>query len=206
MAGIDELLEKSKDCMLCPLATQGRSRVVLGAGNPKAEIMFIGEAPGANEDKQGIPFVGAAGQLLNKLLGSIGLNREDIYITNVVKCRPPGNRDPKPDEIEICTNAYLKDQLREMKPKVVATLGRFASSVMLDLKDVSMGRIHGQKFDIDGYTIVPIYHPAAALHSRANLVPLTEDFNKLREYLDERVEEPEIVEIEEQAAEQMGLF
>jgi uracil-DNA glycosylase family 4 len=206
MAGISDMQEKSKDCMLCPLATQGRTQVVFGAGNQNADIMFIGEGPGFHEDKNGIPFVGAAGQLLNKLLESIGLNRDDIYITNVVKCRPPGNRDPKPDEIEICTSTYLYDQLREMKPKVVATLGRFASSVMLGRKDVSMGRIHGQKFLVDGFTIVPIYHPAAALHSRANLVPLTEDFKKLREYLDEQPEEPEISDLEETVTEQMGLF
>jgi uracil-DNA glycosylase family 4 len=206
MAGLSDMLEKSKDCMLCPLATQGRTQVVFGAGNPNADIMLIGEGPGFHEDKNGIPFVGAAGQLLNKLLESIGLNRDDIYITNVVKCRPPGNRDPKPDEIEICTSTYLYDQLREMKPKVVATLGRFASSVMLGRKDVSMGRIHGQKFSVDGFTIVPIYHPAAALHSRANLVPLTEDFKKLREYLDEQPEEPEISDLVETATEQMGLF
>jgi uracil-DNA glycosylase len=223
MQSLAELKEKSNGCTLCPLGTLGRTQVVYGDGDPHAGIMFIGEGPGFHEDKQGIPFVGAAGKLLNQLLESIGLNREMIYITNVVKCRPPGNRDPKPEEIEICTSAYLKDQLAIINPKVVATLGRFASSVMLGLKDVTMSKVHGQKFEKDGLTIVPIYHPAAALHSRANLVPLTDDFKKLREYLDEdNHKEPEEIKelqevddglqmtevsgVSETPAEQMGLF
>ncbi|MDI6716545.1 MAG: uracil-DNA glycosylase [Actinomycetota bacterium] len=203
MVNLFSLAETAKDCELCPLAKQGRTQVVFGDGNPNAEIMFIGEGPGFHEDKQGKPFVGAAGKLLTQLLGSIGLRREDVYIANVVKCRPPQNRDPKPEEIEICTNQYLFSQIEAIKPKVIATLGRFASAVVLGLKDVSMGRVHGQKFKREGRYIVPIYHPAAALHSRANLEPLYEDFRKLKEYLEE---EPEIVQEIETKAEQLGLF
>lgn len=174
--------------MLCPLAEQGRTQVVFGDGNPHADIMFIGEGPGFHEDKQGKPFIGAAGKLLTQLLESIGLKREDVYIGNVVKCRPPQNRDPKPEEIETCTKQYLFAQVEAIKPKVIATLGRFASSVILEQKNVSMGRIHGQKFIKDGFLVVPIYHPAAALHSRANLVPLGEDFKSLKRYVMEEAE------------------
>ncbi len=188
------LVEQSKGCDACPLAQQGRTQVVFGDGNPDADIMFIGEGPGFYEDKNGKPFVGAAGKLLTQLLESIGLNREDVYITNVVKCRPPKNRDPKPDEIDICTNRYLFSQIKLINPKVIATLGRFASSVILEMKDVSMGRVHGQKFFKDGSLVVPIYHPAAALHSRANLVPLTDDFKKLKEYVGENAILPEKAE------------
>lgn len=196
--------EVSKDCHHCPLASQGRTQVVFGDGNPNADVVFIGEGPGFYEDKQGKPFVGAAGKLLTQLLESIGLSREDVYITNVVKCRPPKNRDPKPEEIEACTSRYLYEQIKEIKPAVIATLGRFASAVILEIKDVSMGRVHGQKFKKDDYFVVPIYHPAAALHSRANLVPLQGDFERLKEYLEEnKVESSEVAEVE---AEQMGLF
>ncbi|HZD60168.1 MAG TPA: uracil-DNA glycosylase [Anaerolineae bacterium] len=204
MSTLSNLEELSKDCRLCPLAEQGRTQVVFGDGNPTADIMFIGEGPGFYEDRQGKPFVGAAGKLLTQLLESIGLKREDVYITNVVKCRPPQNRDPKPEEIEVCTNKYLFTQIEEIKPKVIATLGRFASAVILERKDVSMGRVHGQKFKKDNYFVVPIYHPAAALHSRANLGPLSEDFKKLREYLEEEPEIPQ--EDQEPEMEQMGLF
>lgn len=201
MTKLTSLAESSRGCGLCPLAKQGRTQVVFGDGNEDADIMFIGEGPGFYEDKQGKPFVGAAGKLLTQLLESIGLKREDVYITNVVKCRPPQNRDPKPEEIEVCTNEYLFTQVQEIKPKIIATLGRFASAVILGLKDVSMGSVHGQKFKKDGYFVVPIYHPAAALHSRANLEPLAEDFKKLREYLEEKAEVSQEVEVE-----QMGLF
>jgi DNA polymerase len=178
--------------------------------------MFIGEAPGSNEDKQGIPFVGAAGKLLTQLLETIGLEREDVYITNVVKCRPPGNRDPKPEEIETCTNLYLFSQMDLIGPKVIATLGRFASSVILEMKNVAMGSIHGQKFIKGTHLVVPIYHPAAALHSRANMTPLTEDFENLRRYVEEKAAEEEHLLINEapienertigDEVEQMGLF
>ncbi|HEY3375550.1 MAG TPA: uracil-DNA glycosylase [Candidatus Aquicultor sp.] len=202
---LQTITESAVGCTLCPLAEQGRSRVVFGDGNSNAGIVFIGEGPGFYEDKNGIPFCGAAGKLLTQLLQSIGLEREDVYITNVVKCRPPQNRDPKPEEIEVCTGTYLFKQLGIIQPKVIATLGRFASAVMLGVKDVSMGKVHGQKFQKDGYFVVPIYHPAAALHSRANLVPLQEDFIKLKEYLEEKPKVAEAVE-EKAEAEQMGLF
>jgi len=211
MSDLLSLEELSNGCTRCPLAEQGRTQVVFGDGNVNAGIMFIGEGPGSHEDRQGKPFVGAAGKLLTQLLESIGLKREDVYITNVVKCRPPKNRDPKPEEIEACTGQYLFAQIDYIKPKVIATLGRFASSVILNMKDVSMGRIHGQKFTKDGYLIVPIYHPAAALHSRANLVPLSEDFKNLKKYLEEKAEsgEEKANDAERELAageEQMGLF
>lgn len=202
-----KIADSAKDCGLCPLADQGRNQVVFGDGDPNADIVFIGEGPGFYEDKHGKPFVGAAGKLLTQLLESIGLSREDVYITNVVKCRPPQNRDPKPDEIEICTGQYLFKQLKAINPKVIATLGRFASAVILGVKDVSMGKVHGQKFNKDGYLIVPIYHPAAALHSRANLEPLKHDFQKLKEYLG-TTDKPKTQGLldDESEAEQMGLF
>ena len=203
MSVLENLAEQAKGCELCPLALQGRTQVVFGDGNPRAGIMFIGEGPGFYEDKQGKPFVGAAGKLLTQLLESIGLKREDVYITNVVKCRPPQNRDPKPDEIETCTGRYLFAQIEAIEPKVIATLGRFASSVILGRKDVSMGRVHGQKFIKDGRLVVPIYHPAAALHSRANMEPLSEDFRSLRRYLDEKAQE-ENVQKEKARAERSG--
>lgn len=216
---MEELLkleESSIGCTLCPLAAQGRTQVVFGDGNPRADIVFIGEGPGSHEDKQGKPFVGAAGKLLTQLLESIGLRREDVYITNVVKCRPPGNRDPKPEEIEICTNRYLFAQMDAISPKVIATLGRFASSVILDMKNVSMGRVHGQKFTRGTHLVVPIYHPAAALHSRANLEPLSQDFENLKRYVAERADEERArLEAQDVASaqgasvdetEQLGLF
>ncbi|MDI6816598.1 MAG: uracil-DNA glycosylase [Actinomycetota bacterium] len=216
MEELSKLAESSIGCTLCPLAEQGRTQVVFGHGNPHADILFIGEGPGSNEDKQGVPFVGAAGKLLTQLLETIGLERKDVYITNVVKCRPPGNRDPKPDEIEICTNRYLFSQMDLIGPKVIATLGRFASSVILEMKNVSMGSIHGRKFIKGTHLVVPIYHPAAALHSRANMKPLTEDFENLRLYVEEKAAEEqgcldEKAQVETQIildveAEQMGLF
>lgn len=216
MEELSKLAESSIGCMLCPLAEQGRTQVVFGHGNPHADIMFIGEGPGAKEDEQGVPFVGAAGKLLTQLLETIGLEREDVYITNIVKCRPPGNRDPKPEEIEICTNRYLFSQMDLIGPKVIATLGRFASSVILEMTTVVMGRIHGQKFTKGTHLVVPIYHPAAALHSRANMTPLTEDFENLRRYVEEKAAEEERLLINEapienertigDEVEQMGLF
>ncbi|HEY7198090.1 MAG TPA: uracil-DNA glycosylase [Gaiellaceae bacterium] len=172
------------DCTRCRLA-QGRTQVVFGVGNPDADLMFVGEAPGFHEDKQGFPFVGQAGKLLDKLLGGIGLSREDVYIANVIKCRPPGNRDPQPDEIEAC-ESHLFRQLALVEPKLVATLGNFATK-LLSGKPHGITRVHGrpQEATVGGrsVTLYPIYHPAAALYTPAMLKTLEEDFAHLPELL-----------------------
>src|SRR5919198_3128256 len=189
---LDELGAEASTCTRCRLA-KGRTQVVFGVGNPKAGLMFIGEGPGYHEDKQGEPFVGAAGQLLTRLLGEIGLRREDVYICNVVKCRPPGNRDPLPDEIEAC-RPFLLGQLESIGPRVIVTLGNFATRVILD-KQVSISRVRGQRFTVDGRTVIPTFHPAAVLHgggeSGNQMQALRSDFRSIREVLDEPV--PELV-------------
>jgi uracil-DNA glycosylase len=164
-------------CTRCRLA-EGRTQVVFGTGDPDANLMFIGEAPGFHEDKQGFPFVGQAGKLLDKLLGGIGLAREDVYIANVIKCRPPGNRDPQPDEIEAC-EAHLFRQLELVEPRLVATLGNFATKLLTG-KPHGITRVHGrpQEATVGGRTVTlyPLYHPAAALYTPAMLRTLEEDF------------------------------
>ena len=198
---LQELAREASTCTRCRLAG-GRTQVVFGVGNPQAGVMFIGEGPGYHEDKQGEPFVGAAGQLLTRLLGEIGLRREDVYICNVVKCRPPGNRDPLPDEIEAC-RPFLAGQIENIEPRVVITLGNFATRVILD-KQVSISRVRGQRFTIDGRTVVPTFHPAAVLHgggeAGAQMAALRSDFRTIREIL----EEP--VPVGAGAEEQLGLF
>jgi uracil-DNA glycosylase len=174
---LDELRAEASTCTKCRLSA-GRTQVVFGVGNPNADILFIGEGPGFHEDKQGEPFVGAAGQLLTKLLGEIGLRREDVYIANVVKCRPPGNRDPLPDEIESCT-PWLDGQIENIRPRVIVTLGNFATRFVLD-KPVSISRVRGQQFEVNGRTVVPTFHPAAILHgggeSSSQMQALRDDF------------------------------
>ena len=198
---LQELAREASTCTRCRLAG-GRTQVVFGVGNPRAGVMFIGEGPGYHEDKQGEPFVGAAGQLLTRLLGEIGLRREDVYICNVVKCRPPGNRDPLPDEIEAC-RPFLAGQIENIEPRVVITLGNFATRVILD-RQVSISRVRGQRFTIDGRTVVPTFHPAAVLHgggeAGAQMAALRSDFRTIREIL----EEP--VPVGAGAEEQLGLF
>ena len=155
-------------CSKCRLA-QGRTQVVFGSGSPHAELMFVGEAPGFHEDKQGIPFVGQAGKLLERLLAGIGLQREDVYIANVLKCRPPGNRDPQPDEIESC-EPHLFRQIELIEPAVIATLGNFATK-LLSGRPLGITRVHGQeqRLTIAGRSVLlyPLYHPAAALYTPA---------------------------------------
>jgi uracil-DNA glycosylase family 4 len=198
---LEELGREASTCTRCRLA-KGRTQVVFGVGHPDADLMFIGEGPGYYEDKQGEPFVGAAGQLLTRLLGEIGLRREDVYICNVVKCRPPGNRDPLPDEIESC-RPYLEGQLETIRPRVIVTLGNFATRFILD-RQVSISKVRGQRFTIDGRTVIPAFHPAAVLHgggeSGAQMTALRSDFRLIRELLDEPVPEPAMAE------EQLGLF
>jgi uracil-DNA glycosylase len=167
-------------CTRCRLA-EGRTQVVFGSGNPDAELLFVGEAPGFHEDQQGYPFVGQAGKLLEKLLEGIGLKRSDVYIANVLKCRPPGNRDPQPDEIEAC-ESHLFKQIELIRPRVVATLGNFATK-LLSGKPTGITRVHGQEqwTTLGGNRVLlyPLYHPAAALYTPAMLRILEEDFARL---------------------------
>ena len=156
-----EAAAEAAGCTRCKLA-QGRTQVVFGDGSPDADLLFIGEGPGFHEDKQGIPFVGAAGQLLNRMLGEIGLGRDEVYIANIVKCRPPGNRDPQPDEIEACT-PWLVEQISLIQPRVVVTLGNFATKFVLDTT-LGITRLRGQVHDWHGRTVIPTFHPAAILH------------------------------------------
>jgi DNA polymerase len=171
-------------CTRCPLAA-GRTQVVFGSGSPTADLMFVGEAPGFHEDKQGVPFVGAAGQLLGKLLAGIGLTRDDVFVANVLKCRPPGNRDPQPDEIEAC-ESHLFRQIELIRPKVVATLGNFATK-LLSGKPAGITRVHGreQEVTLGGSRVLlyPIFHPAAALYTPRMLEVLQTDFVRLPELM-----------------------
>jgi uracil-DNA glycosylase family 4 len=200
-------------CTRCRLA-QGRTQVVFGSGSPHAELMFVGEAPGFHEDKQGIPFVGQAGKLLERLLGGIGLGREDVYIANVLKCRPPGNRDPQPDEIESC-EPHLFRQIELIEPAVIATLGNFATK-LLSGRPLGITRVHGQEQRLTiadrNVLLYPLYHPAAALYTPAMLKVLESDFARLPELLggSEPVAlaqpEPEPLAVAAAPAEQLGLF
>lgn len=178
---LQELAQALHNCDRCKLATLGRTQVVFGVGNPRASVMFVGEAPGYHEDQRGEPFVGAAGKLLNDLLQSVGLSRTDIYIANVIKCRPPNNRDPEPDEVETCKPFLLK-QIAHIQPKVVCSLGNWATQTLLERK-VGITKVRGQVFRLKEFALFPLLHPAAALHQGGMLEPLRQDFKKLREYL-----------------------
>jgi uracil-DNA glycosylase len=199
-------------CTRCRLA-QTRTQVVFGVGNPAADLMFVGEAPGFHEDKQGFPFVGQAGKLLDGLLGGIGLSRAEVYVANVLKCRPPGNRDPVADEIESC-EPHLFRQIALIEPKVIATLGNFATK-LLSGKQTGITRVHGQeqRTTIGGRDVLlyPLYHPAAALYTPAMLNVLEQDFARLPDLLGREVApEPEQPAVAAMAAPepavQLGLF
>jgi DNA polymerase len=211
---LDELQAYSaavSTCTRCRLA-QGRTQVVFGAGNPTADLMFVGEAPGFHEDKQGVPFVGQAGKLLEKLLAQIGLARTDVFIANVLKCRPPGNRDPQPDEIEAC-ESHLFRQIELIEPIVVATLGNFATK-LLSGKQLGITKVHGQEQEttLGGRSVLlyPLYHPAAALYTPTMLKVLESDFARLPALLGRALEpqaEPELALVGPAVpAEQLGLF
>ncbi|MBX3235306.1 MAG: uracil-DNA glycosylase [Nitrospiraceae bacterium] len=179
---LQQLAASLHNCQRCKLAKLGRSQVVFGVGNPHASIMFVGEAPGQNEDLKGEPFVGAAGKLLNDLLQSAGLSRDEIYIANVIKCRPPNNRDPEPDEVDTC-KPFLLQQIQMIRPKLVCTLGNWATQTLLERK-VGITKVKAQAFYLKDFVIFPLLHPAAALH-QGNLLPvLKEDFKKLKDFLD----------------------
>jgi uracil-DNA glycosylase len=217
---IDAVRSEALSCTKCRLA-QGRTTVVWGAGNLDSDLLFIGEAPGFHEDQQGIAFVGAAGQLLDRLLGEIGLDRSTAAIVNVIKCRPPGNRDPLPDEIETC-RPYLDAQIEHMRPKVIVTLGNFATRYILE-QPIGITRARGQKYKRRGATVIPTFHPAAALRGgrfggMSPIDAIRQDFRLVREVLDEPVPvpvaaapvtagraRPEVTAAEEQT-EQLGLF
>ncbi len=173
---LHEVICRCTDCDL----SKTRTRAVPGEGPERAPIMLIGEAPGFNEDRTGRPFVGAAGQFLEKLLALAGLRRQDVYITNVVKCRPPNNRDPLPGEIEACKK-YLDRQIALIQPRVIVTLGRY--SMARWFPGASISRIHGQPQVVDGITIVPMFHPAAALHQERYRALIEADFKRLPEIL-----------------------
>ncbi|ULA65391.1 MAG: Type-4 uracil-DNA glycosylase [Nitrospira sp.] len=179
---LQDLAKSLHNCQRCKLAKLGRSQVVFGVGNPHASIMFVGEAPGANEDLKGEPFVGAAGKILNDLLQSANLSREDIYIANVIKCRPPENRDPEPDEVETC-KPFLLQQIRLIRPKLVCTLGNWATQTLLERK-VGITKVKAQAFYMKDFVLFPLLHPAAALHQGGLLDTLKADFKKLKEFLD----------------------
>ena len=171
-------------CTSCALS-EGRTQVVFGSGSPSADLMFVGEAPGFHEDKQGLPFVGQAGKLLGKLLEGIGMTREDVYIANVLKCRPPGNRDPLPEEIQAC-EGHLFRQIELIQPTLVATLGNFATK-LLSGKPTGITQVHGREQQVvlggNPVTLYPIFHPAAALYTPRMLQVLEEDFRRIPELL-----------------------
>lgn len=177
---LEELNQQILKCQKCPLS-RTRTNVVPGEGNPKAEIMFIGEGPGKNEDEQGKPFVGAAGKLLDKMLALINLDREDIFIANIVKCRPPGNRDPLPDEVNACWE-WLAQQIEIIKPKLIVLLGRHSMDRFLPNQKIS--QIHGQPKRRGGQVYFPVYHPAAALYRGNLLEDLKRDFLKIPKVLE----------------------
>jgi len=183
-AELKRLSDDWRGCTKCALAA-GRTQVVVGSGDPDSNLMFVGEAPGYHEDRQGAPFVGQAGKVLERLLQTIGLSRPQVYIANVLKCRPPGNRDPEPEEIEAC-EGHLFAQVELIRPRVVCTLGNFATK-LLSGQPHGITRVHGrpQPRRIGGVDLVlyPIFHPAAALYTPAMMTTLEEDFSRLPELL-----------------------
>ncbi len=196
------------DCQRCPLGAT-RNRLVFGVGDPGSRLLFIGEAPGKNEDLKGEPFVGAAGKLLDELLASIGLDRSQVYIANVLKCRPPGNRDPQAEEISTCT-PFLAEQVRLIDPVVIATLGNFATKYILGT-ETGITQLRGKLYHVDGRQVVPIYHPAAALYSPDKKQYLFEDFARLRSVLDRATDETPVADSASDtgqmpSAEQEALF
>jgi uracil-DNA glycosylase len=199
---IEAVRAQALACTRCPLS-EGRTQVVWADGNLDAELLFIGEAPGFHEDQQGKPFVGAAGQLLDKLLAEIGLDRSTAAIVNVLKCRPPGNRDPLPEEIEAC-RPFLYSQLAHMQPKVIVTLGNFATRFILE-QPIGITKARGRKYTVRGSVVIPTFHPAAALRGGtfggvSTIDALRADFQTIKEVLDE-AKTPVSA-----GSEQMGLF
>src|SRR4051812_10587789 len=222
------VFQQAQGCVKCPQLAATRTTVVFGSGNADADLMFVGEAPGANEDQQGLPFVGQAGRLLDTLLGEIGLTRADVFVVNTLKCRPPGNRDPLPQEIDACQD-YLWRQLELIQPTVVCTLGNFATK-LLRADPTGITRMHGREevrmLGPRRVRLYPLFHPAAALYTPSMLETLRTDFGRIRAILalgappqpeprepepEPVIEEPELVLVpaeddEPPSAEQLGLF
>jgi DNA polymerase len=201
---LNEVASEVRKCTLCELS-RSRTHAVPGEGDPNARIMFIGEGPGYHEDQQGRPFVGASGKFLDELLGLAGLQRSDVFIGNVVKCRPPGNRDPLPDEISACSG-YLERQIEAIDPDVIVTLGRFSMARWFAGERIS--RIHGQPRKVGHRLIVPMFHPAAALHQSSIRPQIEDDFRRLPKFLAEAEAERESQNKndDEPAPTQMNLF
>jgi DNA polymerase len=173
--------EIGPDCRRCKLCTLGRSQIVFGVGNPKARLMFVGEAPGEDEDKKGEPFVGRAGQLLTKIIEAIGMTRDQVYIANVIKCRPPANRNPEPDEVASC-EPFLFRQIDVIQPKVIVPLGKFAAQCLLKTMD-PITRLRGRQFDYRGTVLIPTFHPAYLLRNPSAKREVWEDMKKVRAIL-----------------------
>jgi len=189
---LKELLSRVQECQLCELG-KTRTNAVLGSGNADSRLMFVGEAPGYHEDQQGIPFVGQAGKLLDKLLERIGLTRKEVYVANVLKCRPPDNRDPQALEIETC-RPFLEEQISIIRPMVICTLGNF-STKLLSGKPDGISRIHGRPQEMPGHQgimLFPVYHPAAALYTPANMKALEADFDLLPQLLGQTQPQPTV--------------
>jgi uracil-DNA glycosylase len=198
--------EQARGCVACQLH-ETRTQVVFGAGNADADLMFIGEAPGADEDRLGLPFVGRAGKLLDQLLGEIGLERSDVFIANTLKCRPPGNRDPYPNEIESCSG-YLRRQVELIEPKVICTLGNFSTKLLRE-DSTGISRLHGRDeirmIGNRAIRLLPLYHPAAALYTPSNLQTLRDDFARIPELLAlDAPPQPELGEAPEPAPDDLG--
>jgi DNA polymerase len=212
-AALREYAEQTASCTKCALSA-GRTQVVFGSGSPHADLVFVGEAPGFHEDQQGVPFVGQAGKLLDRLLEGIGLTRADVFVANVLKCRPPGNRDPQPEEIAAC-EPHLFRQIELLEPRIVATLGNFATK-LLSGRPAGITRVHGQEQEVTlgvrTVLLYPLFHPAAALYTPSMLKVLEEDFARIPALLDRVADAPEPEEEQAPAptAEpdpvQLGLF
>jgi uracil-DNA glycosylase len=202
---LEAVAAEAAGCTRCRLH-QSRTRVVFGQGDPHADLMFVGEAPGFHEDRQGLPFVGPSGQLLNRLLEGIGLRRQDVYVCNAIKSRPPNNRDPLPDEIAAC-RPWLDAQVRLVDPKVVVTLGNFAAKTLLETT-TGITRLRGRTYPFQGRVLLPTFHPAAALHAQgrrtagpSSLEAMEDDFRVLAELL-----AAQAPVTEDRPSEQLGLF
>lgn len=176
MEALAAIREDIGDCTRCKLHAQGRTQVVFGVGNPSADLMFVGEAPGADEDVQGVPFVGRAGQLLTRMIEAMGFTRDEVYIANVIKCRPPGNRNPEPDEIATC-EPFLFQQIAAIQPKVVVALGAFAARTLLKTGD-PISRLRGRLYDYRGVKLIPTFHPSFLLRSPGSKREAWDDLKK----------------------------
>lgn len=181
---LEEIAERVRACHACPLC-ETRTNVVVGAGDPHARVLIVGEAPGKNEDLSGTPFVGAAGKNLDELLAHAGLDRSEVYIANVLKCRPPSNRDPRPDEIMACAD-FLRDQTRTIDPLVIVTLGNFATQFILKT-GIGITRLRGTVQHAGRFTVLPVYHPAAAIYDRSKKDVLVSDFEQVGEIVRDRI-------------------